>query len=306
MHLTGSLRSTTFPYAPRHAPLASGSLAYFDEGRGDPLVFVHGLGCDFTHFEHLARPLSRTHRVIGVDMPGCGMSSKHHARHSIATHTDALLELLAHLDLPRVTLVGHSAGGMVSTLAALREPTCVERLVLINSAGIRRYPRVARPIVRAVMRPGLLEATLERAAMPLIGRIFHQRNAYTEQFVADSLNRPRHPLLAEMAKVFSDLLPDLVEAPVREHAPQMTMPVLVIWGDRDRLVPMGDVAQVAARFPRGRLAVIRDCGHMPMIESPETVVTLLRNFVAPATEAPWSSAWRPGLHGSRAATDGAE
>jgi pimeloyl-ACP methyl ester carboxylesterase len=279
-------RSRSFPYRTRHAQLDGGRVAYFDEGQGPALLFVHGLVGDFTHFEHVVPSFATGHRVIGVDLPGCGLSDKRRdVRHSVWTYARAIHELCERLGLERVTLVGHSAGGQVVAAAAELRPDLCERLVLVNSAGLRHYPLPMRWAARAVVRPWLLTRVLERAAMPILDQVFHERNAYTEKFIRDAMDRPPFPLLDEMSKVFTDLVPELMVGTVVDGARKLTMPTLVIWGDRDRLVPLPRVQRATRRLPHGRLEVIRDCGHMPMIEKPAIFIDLLSGFLASAARA---------------------
>ena len=272
-------RSQTFPFATQFADVSGGPVAYFDAGTGETLIFIHGLVGDFTHFEHVAPAFVDGFRVAGLDLPGCGISCKPSSRHSIEGHARTLLEWMTHVGIERATLVGHSAGGLVSAQAALFAPHRVERLVLVSSAGLRRYGPLTQWLARGLFRPRILAATLERLAMPMLDHVFLNRNEYTEKFVADSLDRPTHPTLGEMAKVFSDLTPDLLSPLVLDSARRFTMPVLVIWGDGDRLIPAESAAEVAREIPSAKLVMVPQCGHMPIIEKPGAVVGALRRFV---------------------------
>jgi pimeloyl-ACP methyl ester carboxylesterase len=269
----------------RYAETRLGRVAYFDEGEGEPVVFVHGLVGTRTHFAHVAPAFAETHRVIGVDMPGCGHSHKPTSRLSIRAYADTLFELLSGLGIERSTLVGHSAGGLVVATAAMQQPHRVDRLALINSAGMRAYPLPSRLVGRAIMRPWLVSFMLGVSASWILERIFHQKkNRFVDQFVEEATRTGRDPevrrqTLREMGKVFHDLAPDLLTATVLQGAAELHMPTLIIWGDRDRLVPLATVEGVAARFRNARLEVIRDCGHMPMIEEPIRTIEVMRDFL---------------------------
>jgi pimeloyl-ACP methyl ester carboxylesterase len=277
--------SKPVPFETRFAHTRLGRVAYFDEGVGPPLVLVHGLVGTRGHFAHVAPAFVETHRVIGVDMPGCGGSDKPATRLSIQGYAETLLELLGALGIERATLAGHSAGGLVVATAALLAPHRVERLALINSAGMRSYPLASRLLGRALMRPWLVARLLGLSSNWILGQIFHQKkNQFVDQFVEESRSGGRDPavrrqILGEMGKVFHDLAPDLLTATVMLSAPKLDMPTLIIWGDRDRLVPLATVEGIAARFPDARLEVIRDCGHMPMIEEPQRTIDIMRAFV---------------------------
>jgi pimeloyl-ACP methyl ester carboxylesterase len=272
-------RSQTFPFSTQFADIQGGPVAYFDAGTGEALIFVHGLVGDFTHFEHVAPAFAEGFRVAGLDLPGCGISCKPGSRHSIQGYARTLLDWMTYVGIERATLVGHSAGGLVAAQAALIAPRRVSRLVLMSSAGLRRYGPVTQWLARGLLRPRLLAATLERLAMPMLDHVFATRNAYTEKFVADSLDRPIHPTLPEMAKVFSDLTPDLLSPLVLDRAWSFTMPVLVLWGDADRLIPAESATEVASKMPSAKLVMVPECGHMPIIEKPGAVIEALRRFV---------------------------
>lgn len=281
-----SLRSNTFPYRGRQALLPSGRVAYFDAGCGDEtMVFVHGLGGDFSHFEHVAPAFAADHRVIGLDLPGCGASAPLESRQTIERCADVVQELLAFLRVPHATLVGHSAGGQVVATVAARAPGTTTALVLINTSGLRAYGRFTRTLARLVFRPALLELVLPSASTHILAAVMPTHNEYTRKFVVDATQRPHHPLLRNLSRVFHELIPDLLEPAIVRLAPALKLPVLVLWGGRDRLVPVQTVADVTRLFPRGQLEVHRHAGHLPIIEYPAWTVASIRAFLASAVPA---------------------
>lgn len=276
-HTTTSHEHFTRPT--RWLKTSVGPIACAELGSGAPLVLVHGLAGDFTHFRFVAPMLAERYHLFGMDMPGCGASVKPTARVSIGMYARAVLEGLDALGLERATLVGHSAGGMVVALAALLAPERVERLVMVNAAGLRAYPQPLRVAARGLFRPWLLERTLEHLAMPMLDQVFAIENEYTRHFVRGALDRPKHPLVSEIAKVFHDLGPELLTDPIRQQAHRLEAPTLMIWGDQDRLIPVESVRKVVRRIPDARLEVFSGSGHMPMIEQPARFAHVVRAFV---------------------------
>jgi len=271
----------TFPYPRQTLPLRDGELAYFDVGEGPPLLFVHGLVGDYTHFEHVARRLvAAGRRVIGIDLPGCGSSHKRRRTHDLAGYARDVVEVVDALELDRVTLVGHSAGGAIVARAALRLRDRVDGLVLLSSAGLRGYPRATELAARAFLRRAILVRSLERLAQPLLKLVLVRDNEYTRQFVVDALSRPVHPTLGEMARVMEDLVPDLLVPTVVEVAPQLDVPILVVWGDSDRLVAPRVARELADRQRRIELTMLPQCGHMPMLELPDDVSRRVLAFLS--------------------------
>ncbi len=270
-----------FPYATKHVETASGRIACFDEGRGPAIVFVHGLGGDFTHFEHVAPAFSDRYRVIGVDMPGSGDSCKPRQRLSVRGYATTLLDLLTTLGIKSAILVGHSAGGLVCAQAALMAPDRVEHLVLINSAGVRHFSLALRIAARIFMRRPIVDAILVLSAYQILKHVFSGANEYTRKFADDNIHRPREARLRDISKVMQDLIPDLMHATLAENAHKLGIPTLMIYGEDDRLVPLGEVRRAAAKLKWGRLEILPGCGHMPIIEHPQAVIRLLRAFFEP-------------------------
>jgi pimeloyl-ACP methyl ester carboxylesterase len=275
-------RSEYFPYRERVFVWEGTPLMYFDAGGGDtPVVLVHGLGANLTHFEHVAPLLeARGRRVAGLDLPGFGLSGKPRRAYSIRYLSSAVLALLDRLQLERAVLCGHSLGGLVCADAALTRPERVERLVLINSAGLFRLPPPIGWLLRNTLGPTLLAHALERNAARLVDRVISVPNERTLRWRAQSLERPDPRFVRELGLVMWSLRHDLTRYHLHGLAERLAMPTLVVWGARDRLLPFARVPEWVARLPDGRLELIDACGHMAIIERPETVVEHIERFLA--------------------------
>jgi 3-oxoadipate enol-lactonase len=168
-----------------------GAVHYLERGRGEPLLFIHGLGSSGADWALQVAALERRFRVIAPDLPGCGHSAAPRARDdcSIAGFAAALWALLDHLDAPRVNIVGFSLGGAVGLEMALQRPEAVRRLALINSLATYRLNHWSK----------WLEAVLPMMLIPLVG----MRRA--AQFAARRLfpNPWQRPLRERAAAVVS-------------------------------------------------------------------------------------------------------
>jgi pimeloyl-ACP methyl ester carboxylesterase len=281
-------RSETFPYREQIFMHEEVPLAYFDSGqeRQETVLFVHGLGGNLTHFEYLAAPLEdEGFRVCGLDLPGFGVSGKPHREYTIRYLSSAVLALLDHLGVERATLCGHSLGGLVCADAGLRAQQRVERLVLISSAGLFKMPLPMRLLARTIMRRGVLAPALELNARRLLDLVFSTSNERTERFIEQSTTRPDDRFVIDLARVMSAARRDLTSVHLLDEVEKFTMPTLVVWGERDRLLPFTQVPGWAARLPDGELEVIERCGHMSLIEDPERVLARLRTFFARTSRA---------------------
>ena len=139
-------------------------------------------------------------------------------------------------------------------------------------------------VARTIMRPGLVAAALERNARRLLEkRVFEERNEKVERFIEQSVTRPDPRFVRDLARVMWSLRKDLTSYHLFDEVDRLTMPTLVIYGGRDRLLPTKSVPKWATKLPAGELEVIERCGHMPIIEKPEQVVTRMKAFLARTT-----------------------
>jgi pimeloyl-ACP methyl ester carboxylesterase len=274
-------RSEHFPYNEQTFNYDGTPVMYFDAGSGPAVVLVHGLGANLTHFEHVAPPLvAAGHRVCGLDMPGFGLSGKPRRHYSIRWLAGSVRALMDHLGIKTATMAGHSLGGLVSADLALHDPHRVERLILISSAGLFQMPLPFQWVARTIMRPGLVAAALERNARRLLEkRVFEERNEKVERFIEQSCTRPDPRFVHDLARVMWSLRKDLTSYHLFDQVERLTMPTLVMYGARDRLLPTKHVPRWAGKLPAGEMEVIERCGHMPIIEKPEQVVARMQKFL---------------------------
>ena len=269
------MRSETFPFPERFAHGVSpvGPICYFDTGGHSdrlPVILVHALGTDMTQWEYVAPVLAHHTRVIGLDLPGCGHSAKPRHRYSLRGAVQAVLGLLDHLGIQRAVLFGHSFGGAICAEAAIQHPGRVAGLILMNTSGFKRWSPVLRVLGKAAAQPFIVAPLMRHGVHRVLHQIFTARNERTEGFIRRVLSRPDPRYAWEFAHYASPLIEDLM-ADVLDHRHRLTMPTLVLWGDRDQLLRFQGVDDWVRLLPRARLVIIKDCGHMPNLEHPEAV-----------------------------------
>jgi pimeloyl-ACP methyl ester carboxylesterase len=239
-------------------------------GSGEPLVLVHGLAGSWRWWSPLLERLARVRRVHAIDLPR-------------PPRTMPAAELSAWLDrrleekaLGRVDLAGHSLGGLVAAeLAALR-PERVGRLALVAPAGI--------PCGRSVAR----------RAVPLTKTLFDLRRSMP-LVVSDALRAGPLGLARGIAYVSSRDL--------RAQLPDVRAPTLLLWGERDRLVPLWVAEEWQRLVPHARLDLL-PCGHVPMLEQPVAVAERLVAFLGEQLPDDAGDGRRLGeVHGMRLAGD---
>jgi pimeloyl-ACP methyl ester carboxylesterase len=247
----------------------------FEGGEGPPLLLVHGFGGAAWNFAELA-PLLPGRRLIIPDLPGHGASSPLPAP-TLAGFADVLAQIL---DGP-VDVLGHSLGGVVALRLAERHPALVRRLVLAAAAGISSSTRVAEITIAltGIVQPG-------RIAGRRVGRVARSRRL--RSFVFGGFEVANPDLLTERAvhgflrgpTMHTDALGAglaLVADDPRQDLDRVRCPVLVLWGARDKQVPLGDGFEYARRLG-APLRVIADCGHLLIGERPDVCARAVLEF----------------------------
>jgi len=286
---------------PRTITLHGRALTYAQEGSGPVLLLIHGMGGTFENWQAVIEPLARQHTVVAPDLPGHGTSAPGGGDYSIGALAAELRDLLAALGHERATLVGHSLGGGIAMQFAYQFPELTERLVLVSSGGLG--PEVS-PVLRAAALPG---ADLFIAATAGPGRAVG--SAIARGLAAVGL-RPNADV-AEVARGYASLTdPDRRAAFLatlrsvvgtggqRVHAGDRLylaegMPVLIIWGARDSMIPVhhGETAHEA--ITGSRLEIFEGVGHLPQLEAPGRFIAVLERFIAENEPAQFDSEqWR--------------
>ena len=270
-----------------HSPVVP-ALALHAEthGAGAPIVLVHGFGANTYSWRHLVGPLARRHRVIAVDLKGFGASPKP-ADGAYGIHDQArlLTDLIVGRGLTDITLVGHSLGGgvvLATTLAmAGSTPERIRRLVLIDTIAYeQRFPW----FIQVLRTPRLGELAI--AAVPprlqvrmVLRYAFHDPREITDD-VVEAYAAPMRERDARRALVVTarQLVPPDMEMFTRRY-PEIDIPVLLLWGRHDRVVPVRLGHRLAAALPRAELQVLEACGHVPHEEHPRTALDAIERFL---------------------------
>jgi pimeloyl-ACP methyl ester carboxylesterase len=230
------------------------SIRYIEAGRDNPgpvLLMLHGwkAGADLW-FPHTVPALAARFHVIALDLPGYGFSDPVHDR-KLATYATFTNHFCDALGLDDVYLLGHSMGGQIAVAAAAQRLDRFRKLVLVDSAGLpHKSPRWREPL-------GML----------------------TDSSTRHWLLYPTALRLGVKSAAGMAVVPVLRQDLVMSHLKSLTMPTLIVWGSRDRIVPLEHGALMARMIPRARLAIIHGAGHMPFYQKPEEFNRLVTNFL---------------------------
>lgn len=264
-------------------------VAYRRAGRGGAIVLVHGIAGTSATWDAVVPALARGADVIAPDLPGHGDSDPPVGDYSTGAYACAVRDLLELLDVDTATVVGHSLGGGIAMQFAYQFPERVERLVLVSSGGLGRE---VSPLVRSAALPGselvmpLLASPPARGAARVLGAALRAagRDPGTDlREVARSVGSladggARRAFVGTVRSLL-DHRGQRVSATDRLYLAE-DVPTLVVWGARDRIIPV-DHGRAAAEAIRGsRLEVFHAAGHFPHIDEPRRFADLVVGFVA--------------------------
>jgi pimeloyl-ACP methyl ester carboxylesterase len=259
---------------------------YVDIGSGprEPIVFVHGLGGQWQNWlENLPRA-AQERRVIALDLPGFGLSPMPRGEITIPGYGRTVEALCDRLGLGRVDVVGNSMGGYIGAEVAIQFPQRVDQLVLVSAAGITSANLAHAPIMtlgRVASAIATYTAAQDRqlAARP-------KSRHLSLQFVARHPTRLKPDLAYEgffkgTAKPgFTDALRASLDYDFRDRLPEIGVPTLIVWGEKDSIIPVQDAQEFERLIRDSRKVVMQDTGHVSMAERPETFNALMMEFLA--------------------------
>jgi pimeloyl-ACP methyl ester carboxylesterase len=286
----------------QHVTIHGHRRAFVKVGHGPALLLLHGLGCDHRTWLPVIDALARRFTVIAPDLLGHGESDKPRADYSIGAFANGMRDLLTVLEVDKVTVVGHSFGGGVAMQFAYQFPERTERMVLVGSGGLG--PEVSGA-VRAITTTGFYQVM---GALTLPG-VRHVGTAGLKALSRTGLKEFRD--FDEVAAIYQSFRDPAARAAIRHVVRAVVdwqgqivtmadraylteaMPMCVIWGEDDRVIPVSHAARAAELAPAARVEVIAHAGHFPHKDHPEKFVKILQDFVRTTRPASYSRArWR--------------
>jgi len=273
------LRTAGIPVERRDVDAGGLRLHYLMCGEGEPLVLLHGRGNAAALFAPILRQLAERRRVLALDMPGWGLSDKppftgHTPEDALRYWMDGVLAFLDSQGLAQTDILGHSLGGMTALGIALDHPERIGRLALVDPAGLGRriqldvrlyfalgpeklHRRFGKRFTRFVMRQGQAMAELVE---------FEFAHALLTQEAVITSGARAFSRIVDLGGVHLDFVDRLSE---------LEMPVLMLWGDRDQVIPYENGLAAMRLLRDGTLVALSRCGHSPYAERPDDFASVL-------------------------------
>ena len=245
-------------------------------GTGAPVLLLHGFGADLNSWMFNQPALAEAGRTIALDLPGHGGSAKDVGAGDADALTGAVAAALAALGIEQAHFVGHSLGGAVAAALAARRPDRVASLTLIAAAGLG-------PEINAAFIDGFIRAARRKDATEVLQLLVHDPALVSRTMVEDVLRYKRLDGVPAALETIAHAwfaggrqTLDLVAA-----ITALTMPVQVIWGRDDRIIPVAHAQALATRLPQAQqVHILPQSGHLPHMEKSGEVNRLIRRFVA--------------------------
>lgn len=281
------LDRSMYPFSSQFLALRAGRMHYVDEGRGDPILFVHGTPTWSFEYRHLIRALSTTHRCVSPDHLGFGLSERPRSfPYTPEAHAEVLTEFVDRIGLDDFTLVVHDFGGPIGLPLALAERSRVTRIVLMNT-WMWPFDDDREMVRRARIAGGAFGAWMYRhlnfSLKVLMPSAYGDRSKLTPELHRHYLEvfrdkDAREQVLHALARAIN-CSRDYYASLLAEAGRMRHFSTLIIWGMKDTAFRPTQLARWRDLVPDAEVVTLANAGHWPHEEEPEAVIEAMRRFL---------------------------
>ena len=252
-------------------------IVYLEGGAGDTIIMLHGFGGSKDNWLRFAKLFTPNYRVIIPDLPGFGESSKpQDAKYNIMSQVERLNLLVKELKLTKFNIVGNSMGGSIAGNYAVDYPDMVKTLALFDSAGVLTPVKSERALL------------LEKGINPLVAKDEKGYDRLLEITFVKPIQLPpviknylakqaikAAPLNEKIYNEISNTDLTLLETKLNK----IKAPTLIVWGDKDKVIDVSSVPIFKKKIKNSQAAIIKECGHLPMLEKPQETASAYKDFL---------------------------
>ncbi len=254
--------------------------------KGTVVVLVHGLGGSIENWVHNIDALAQHHRVYAMDLVGFGRAEKTPLTHDLNVLGEFIDDFMKTQSVEKASLVGNSLGGGLVLRFAIDYPGKVEKLVLVDNAGMGRGVILDFKVASLPLIGEFLTRPSRKGTARLWKKVVYDSSLVTEKLVEEgyglfTLPGARKALLATVRACInlSGQRADLTGLLISKLG-TITAPTLIFWGQQDRILPLAHAHIAAKKIPNARLHIFDRCGHMPQFEHSEEFNKLVLDFLA--------------------------
>lgn len=255
-------------------------------GKGEPLLLIHGLGSSIIPWHHNIEALAQHFRVYAMDLPGHGLSEKPNGtnRYTLDESVQFLHAFCERLQLDQVNLLGRSMGGLLAFAFALRYPERVKKLVVSGSAGIGREVGFPLRILTLPLLGEFLAQPKPKRTRRTWEWLFYDKKLVPADLVREDQAIQALPgnaeALLEIARYGINVWGQKKHIVITDSLRELHVPVLVLWGRNDRVIPISHALIATQLIPNARYHIFEDCGHYPQIEKAEEFNRVVLEFLS--------------------------
>lgn len=258
-------------------------------GHGPPVVLTHGVAGRSAQWTAVIELLARSHTVVAPDLFGHGDSAKPRGDYSLGAHASGIRDLLIGLGIERASVVGHSLGGGIAMQFAYQFPERCQRLVLVSSGGLGDEVHV---LLRAATLPGselvlpALAHSRVLSAGAYLTRVLGRVGLRAGSDLSETVRGYGSLSSAEARSAFIHTVRAVIDpSGQRVNASDRLylaseIPTMIIWGRRDRIIPVAHAYAAQKKMPGSRLEVFEQAGHFPQLSEPLRFTRVLEDFLS--------------------------
>lgn len=239
-------------------------IAYQVEGSGTPVILLHGWGAEANTFSYVFDRLSNTYQIYALDLPGFGLSEIPPNAWDASDYAKLIGTFYSNLNINKAHLIGHSYGGRISIVLAAEQPEKVDKLILVDSAGIipprtmKYYYRISlAKIGRLIRKCGTLGKRLADNIANRVGSSDYKQAGPMRATMVKSVNQNLQPLL-----------------------PNIQATTLLIWGENDTDTPISFGKIMQDEIPNAELVILKGAGHFSFLDKPKEFCQSVETFLA--------------------------
>jgi pimeloyl-ACP methyl ester carboxylesterase len=264
---------------------------YKEAGDGSTaIILLHGFGASTYSWRNVLQPLANFGRVIAYDRPAFGLTDRPmpgdwmgESPYSTDAQANMLVDLMTAKGIQKAIMVGNSAGGTVALYTALKYPARVQGLVLVDPevyGGGPSFPSWLAPLLNTpqAQRIGQLAVrSIQSTGMDLLVKAWYDPNKITPEIISNY----RKPLqIADWDRALWQLTIANAPTNIVDRLKELNLPVMVIAGDHDQIVPTEQSVRLSKDIPGAQLSIIKNCGHVPQEECPDAFMSAASEFIS--------------------------
>ncbi len=271
-----------YPYTTHFIDLPDNCrVAYIDEGKGEKtLLFIHGLANYIPVWKKNIDELKKYYRCIAIDLPGNGLSDQNEHKFSMKFFADCVYNFITAMKLKDLCIVGHSMGGQITMTTMLNHPGCADSIVLCAPAGFEQFSAMEKTMYYSSIHLLDFISSDERSLRTVVENSFYHNRAQGEGIVKELISIMKTYKVNYYRKMVEACIKGMIEEPVCNKLNQLTIPVLVLFGRHDALIPNKLLhhttterlaTEAVQKMPHAHLEMLADCGHFIQWEKSEEV-----------------------------------